>query len=158
MFRISSRPGAWLVVHLATRTCTTFNLTRTISGPAPVPLSIRPTGFQVVKDDHDHDGPDNHVLLTDQQQQLELGKWYHARVEISGPRMTPNGRRAVSGSWDNTLRVWDLDSGQCLAVYHAGVFLQSLAVSPAGDRIVCGTKEAQVHSLTPVNFPPAGPP
>ena len=28
--------------------------------------------------------------------------------------MTPDGRRAVSGSEDKTLRVWDLESGVCL--------------------------------------------
>ena len=28
--------------------------------------------------------------------------------------VTPDGRRAVSGSNDKTLRVWDLESGQCL--------------------------------------------
>jgi len=28
--------------------------------------------------------------------------------------VTPDGRRAVSSSWDNTLRVWDLESARCL--------------------------------------------
>jgi WD40 repeat protein len=28
--------------------------------------------------------------------------------------MTPDGRRAVSGSWHNTLVVWDLDNGKAI--------------------------------------------
>ncbi|MBC7289669.1 MAG: hypothetical protein H5T86_16855, partial [Armatimonadetes bacterium] len=38
----------------------------------------------------------------------------------SGPvcavAITPDGRRAVSGSGDNTLRIWDLETGECTAV------------------------------------------
>jgi len=74
------------------------------------------------------------------------------RVSVS-----PDGRRAVSASADKTLRVWDLDTGACLAVYHTGSPPFSLAIAPAGDRIVCGTADGQVHFLEPVNFPPAGP-
>ena len=40
-------------------------------------LSIRPTGFQVAKDDHDHDGPDQRVVLADESRALKPGTWYH---------------------------------------------------------------------------------
>ncbi len=66
----------------------------------------------------------------------------------------PNARHVVSGSGDNTLRVWDLETGQCLAVYHAGASVFCVAVSPIGDRIVCGTSDGQMHFLTLRNFPP----
>jgi len=51
-------------------------------------LSIRPTGFTVTKDDHDHAGPDKRVVLADEQRSFEAGTWYHARVEMNGRKMT----------------------------------------------------------------------
>jgi hypothetical protein len=51
-------------------------------------LMIRPAGLQVLKDDHDHAGPDQRVVLADEKRSFELGTWYHARVEMSGPKMT----------------------------------------------------------------------
>jgi len=77
--------------------------------------------------------------------------------EVWGVSVSPDGRRAVSASWDKTLRVWDLETGACLALYHAGSEAWSVAMAPAGERIVCGTRDGQVHFLKPVNFPPAGP-
>ncbi len=41
------------------------------------------------------------------------------RFPVTSVSVSPDGRRAVSGSCDNTLRVWDLDSGQCMAAYQA---------------------------------------
>lgn len=51
-------------------------------------LSIRPVGFQVAKDDHDHEGPDVRVLLADEKVAFKPGSWYHARVDIAGKKMT----------------------------------------------------------------------
>ena len=33
-------------------------------------------------------------------------------ASVNGVAVTADGRRAVSASWDNTLKVWDLESGQ----------------------------------------------
>lgn len=71
--------------------------------------------------------------------------------------MTPDGRSTVSGSRDQTLRLWDLETGACLAVYHAGTAIRDVTLHTAGDRIICGTEDGQLHFLTPVNIL-SGPP
>ena len=50
---------------------------------------------------------------------------------------TPDGPRAVSASWDQTLKVWDLTSGRELRTLsgHSG-WLKAVAVTPNGPRAV----------------------
>ena len=52
----------------------------------------------------------------------------------------PDGRRLVSGSYDRTLRLWDVDSGECLRVLegHEG-WVKACAFAPDGRRIVSGS-------------------
>jgi len=107
---------------------------------------------------------------------LESGECLHTleghREVVWSVNVSPDGRRAVSASSDRTLRrandvpasydkplrLWDLASGECLAVYHAGTSRAlSVATSPSGDRILCGTDDGRVHFLSPVNVPPSGP-
>lgn len=51
-------------------------------------LSINPAGFQVAKDDHDHAGPDERVVLGKQTVEYKPGTWHHVRVEVAGSQMT----------------------------------------------------------------------
>ena len=64
----------------------------------------------------------------------------HGNV-VESVSVTPDGRRAVSGSYDETLRVWDLESGACLRTLegHSGE-VQSVSVTPDGRRAVSGSK------------------
>ena len=56
--------------------------------------------------------------------------------------VTPDGRRLVSGSHDRTLKLWDLDSGNCLHTFegHADWVL-ACAVTPDGRRLVSGSDD-----------------
>ena len=55
---------------------------------------------------------------------------------VSSVAITPDGRRVVSGSHDNTIRVWDLDAGTLLYTLEAG---DALAVTLDGQRVVSGS-------------------
>ena len=54
---------------------------------------------------------------------------------------SPDGRRIVSGSYDDTLRIWDAESGAALQrlTGHEGGPVTSVAFSPDGRRIVSGS-------------------
>jgi WD40 repeat protein/serine/threonine protein kinase len=51
--------------------------------------------------------------------------WVHAVV------LTPDGRRAISGSWDGTLRVWDLETGRSVRTLEGHTdWINAVAVTP----------------------------
>jgi WD40 repeat protein len=57
----------------------------------------------------------------------------------SGTRLIDDGRRAVSGSDDRTLNVWDLEHGAVLATLEGhGDEVLAVAVTPDGRRAVSG--------------------
>jgi len=69
----------------------------------------------------------------------------HTR-QVFAVAMVPDGSRAVSGSGDNTVRVWDLASGRCLATVEGhtrSVF--GVAVTTDGSRAVSGSSDKTVR-------------
>lgn len=59
---------------------------------------------------------------------------------VNAVAVTPDGRQAVSGAGDNTLRVWDLTSGETvrtLSDHSEGVW--AVAVTPDGRQAVSGS-------------------
>ena len=61
---------------------------------------------------------------------------------VSGVAITPDGRRAVSASEDNTLRVWDLESGQSVRTLKGhSRSVYGVAMTPDGRRAVSASQD-----------------
>jgi len=68
------------------------------------------------------------------------------RGPVSSSAWSGDGRRIISGSWDNTLQVWDARSGESLRTLegHRGA-VSSCAWSGDGGRIVSASNDGTVR-------------
>ncbi len=61
-------------------------------------------------------------------------------ASVSAVAVTPDGRHVVSGSEDNTLRVWDLASGETVRTLSGHTdAVMAVAVTPDGRQAVSGS-------------------
>ena len=61
--------------------------------------------------------------------------------------LTPDGRQAVSASHDQTVKVWDQDSGKTIATFQCEAGIGSCLCASGGKVLVIGDQGAIVHFL-----------
>ncbi len=64
---------------------------------------------------------------------------------VQSVAFSPDGTRVASGSWDNTIKLWDVASGEEVATLrgHEGM-VYSVAFSPDGTRVASGSQDKTI--------------
>jgi WD40 repeat protein len=83
--------------------------------------------------------PDNTVRLWDLETGAELRSFHGHQNAVLAVAFSPDGLRAVSGSFDNSVRVWEVDTGFELHRYFGhSAAVGAVAVTPDGRRALSG--------------------
>ncbi|KAJ2925578.1 hypothetical protein H1R20_g11517, partial [Candolleomyces eurysporus] len=69
------------------------------------------------------------------------------RSWVRAVAISPDGKSIVSGSWDNTIRIWDMETGAQVGkpLLGHGDTINSVAISPDGKFIVSGAEDKTIR-------------
>lgn len=102
-------------------------------------LALLPDGNRVLSGSWDHT-----LRLWDIQTGAELCRFQGHSNRISAIAVLADGRRAVSASADHTLRLWNLETGTNLACFIGDSAIDTIAISPIGDKFIAGDAHGRV--------------
>lgn len=78
----------------------------------------------------------NEIVLLDAQTHETVNRFVGHNKPVSCFAFSPDGTRLFSGSNDETLRIWDVGSGECIATENHQRKLQSITFNSLGDQMV----------------------
>ena len=61
--------------------------------------------------------------------------------------ITPDGKQLVSSSWDKTIKVWNLRTGQVLLTIETSLVNNALAVTPDGKKLISASTDIKIWHL-----------
>ncbi|KAL5526188.1 hypothetical protein ACEPAG_7527 [Sanghuangporus baumii] len=105
-------------------------------------LGFSPDGRRVVS------GGSEIVIWDVDSGQRIWGPFKEHTLDIMSVIFTPDGKRVISGSYDNTIRIWDVDGSTEIAsgAFEAHTdYVRSVAFSPDGKRIVSGSNDNTIR-------------
>ncbi len=90
------------------------------------------------------------IVVWDMEKETAILELQGHKGIVFGVAVTSDGRRAISASDDNSLRVWSLETGACVAAFTADSPLYCCAVGPESHIILAGegARSGKVQFLT----------
>ncbi len=82
-----------------------------------------------------------HLISSYQESHTSLRTFAGHTKQVIACDFSPDGAKLVSASWDKTLRIWDVKSGQCDQTLIGNKAVNACRFSPDGKRIVSGGYE-----------------
>jgi WD40 repeat protein len=68
-------------------------------------------------------------------------------MEVATVVLTPDNQKAISGSQDNTIKVWDVKKYSIIAEFHCEGWINVLKYSPSLNSIIAGDQNGRIYIL-----------